>query len=70
MALTGLKNQRDEAAVCVAQTCSCVAGSGGGRGLKHRKWVDSETGKDQGSIPLRVSRRNAGVSQSTPRSAQ
>ena len=34
----------------------------------YRKWVDSETGKDQEASPSRVSRRNAGVSQSTPRS--
>lgn len=34
----------------------------------HRTWVDSETGQDQEAFSSRVSRKNAGVSLSTPRS--
>ena len=33
-----------------------------------RTWVDSETGKDQEASSSRVSRKNAGVSLSAPRS--
>ena len=34
----------------------------------HRTWVDSETGEDQEASSSRVSRKNAGVSLSTPQS--
>ena len=34
----------------------------------HRMWVDSETGQDQEAFSSRVSRKNTGVSLSTPRS--